>query len=273
MNISNNIGFCASISRPNAKPRPVSTNITEKMIGNINEIDVKNDYEKDVLEIWKKYEKLKIFSNPDFEYRKHPLLPRIVYKDSLLFIGMNPSFRKGSIIPENEKNIGFYQTPKDENFKDISYFEKMKEIAKYCEVDWTHLDLFFIRETSQKLIEKLSYSNVEFLNAQLKISFEILERAKPKLIIVSNAFASEFFGKMKAKHKGFEKIWKGFDLNFEGKNSSFNYKIGTYEIELNKKMTPIIFSGMLSGQRSLDIGSFERLKWQTKMILDNELRK
>jgi hypothetical protein len=77
-----------------------------------------------------------------------------------------------------------------QDFKDISYFEKMKEIAKYCNTEWTHLDLFFIRETTQDLIENLSYSDVKFLNLQLEISFEIIERADPKLIIVSNALAS-----------------------------------------------------------------------------------
>lgn len=163
---------------------------------------------------------------------------------------------------------------KKKGFKDIPYFEKMKEIAQYCKTDWTHLDLFFIRETNQKLIEGLIYTDVEFLNEQLKISFEIIERASPKLIIVSNALASEFFGKMKTKHHGFKKIWRGFDLFFtddidSDKKSTFNSKIGTYGIELNDKMVPIIFSGMLSGQRALDIGSLEKLKWQTKMILNS----
>ena len=151
-----------------------------------------------------------------------------------MFIGINPSFRKGSIIPENEKNIGFYQTQKDSNFKDISYFEKMKEIAEYCKIEWTHLDLFFIRETNQELIEKLSYSNVEFLNAQLKISFDILERAKPKLIIVSNALASEFFGKMKIKHTSFDKIWTGYDLFFEDNELTNKNQHSILKLELMK---------------------------------------
>lgn len=242
------------------------------MLENLKDLDIKKDYENDVLAIWKKFENHQIFSNPEFEYRKYPLMPKTVTKDSLMFIGMNPSFRKGPVIPEKEKGIGFYQTSKDNNFKDISYFEKMKEIAEYCETEWTHLDLFFIRETKQELIKGLSYSDVEFLNLQLEISFEIIERANPKLIIVSNALASEFFGKMKHKHTGFDKIWKGFDLTFEGEKSTFNSKIGTYEIPLNNKMVPIIFSGMLSGQRALDIGSLERLKWQSKMILETKTK-
>lgn len=83
---------------------------------------------------------------------------------------------------------------------------------------------------------------------------------------------------MKTKHKSFKKIWKGFDLFFEDndtleKKSTFNSEIGTYEIELNNEMVPIIFSGMLSGQRALDIGSLERLKWQSKMILESRTKK
>ncbi len=237
-------------------------------------MNIKDNYREKVLEIWKKFKNNDIFSDPKFQYRKYPLLPEIVNENCLLFIGMNPSFRKGSIIPEDKKPIGFYL--KQEN-QDISYFEKMKDIAKYCKTEWTHLDLFFIRETSQKLIESLSYDKegIEFLNAQLKISFEIIEKANPKLIIVANALASEFFGKKKeTKHRNLDKIWQGLDFYFDNniweKETTFNSEIGTYNIKLNENLVPIIFSGMLSGQRALDIGSFERLKWQTKMILQKK---
>lgn len=249
-----------------------------KILENLNEINVKADYKKDVLAIWEKFKEHDIFKEPEFRYRKYPLLPEIVDKNSLLFIGMNPSFRKGSVINENEKPIGFYPKKLNRKIKDIPYFEKMKNVAEYCETDWTHLDLFFIRETKQELIEKLSYNSIGFLNAQLKISFEIIKRASPKLIIVSNALASEFFGKKKeTKHLNLDKIWKGTDLYFEkniwNKEPTFNPEIGTYQIELNNNLVPIIFSGMLSGQRALDIGSLERLKWQAKMILNGKRMK
>ncbi len=230
-------------------------------------------YKTDVLDIWSKYQNHEIFLNPDFEYRKFPLLPEKIKKNSLLFVGMNPSFRKGVKILDSEKKVGFYDIHKNNNEKEISYFIKMSDVARYCEVEWTHLDLFFIRETQQKLIESLTYTSIDFLNEQLAISFEIIEKSKPKLIIVANAFASEFFGKKKeSKHSKFDKIWKGFDLYFDnnlwGKKTTFNKSIGTYEIKLNNKLVPILFSGMLSGQRALDIGSFERLKWQAKKILN-----
>jgi hypothetical protein len=116
---------------------------------------------------------------------------------------------------------------------------------------------------------------VKFLEEQLEISFDVIEKSEPKLIIVSNAFASEFFGKMKLKHHKLDSIWKGYKIFFEDDieekfKSTFNQEIGTYEIELNNKKVPVLFSGMLSGQRALDIGSLERLKWQAKMILENK---
>ena len=49
----------------------------------------------------------------------------------------------------------------------------------------------------------------------------------------------------------------GFDLDFD---EDFNNEIGTYKIKIGEKETPIFFSGMLSGQRALDLGSLERLK-------------
>lgn len=58
--------------------------------------------------------------------------------------------------------------------------------------------------------------------------------------------------------------------NNRKKNSTFDPSIGTYRIEIDGFKTPIIFSGMLSGQRALDLGSLERLKWQIKFIIENK---
>lgn len=233
-----------------------------------NIIDIEKEYKDQVIEIWKRYRSIELLNDPENYYRKHPLLPKTVSVNCIMFIGVNPSFTKGSIIPENEQDIAFYETSRDNVTKDIPYFEKMNEIAAYCNAEWTHLDLFFVRETKQSIIENLTKTNIDFLTDQLDISFDIIKRANPKIIIVSNALATEFFGKLKAKHKGLNKIWRGYDLFFEGDNSTFNNEIGTYEIKMNNRKIPVLLSGMLSGQRALDIGTLERLKWQTKMILD-----
>lgn len=225
-------------------------------------IDIEKDYKERVLEIWDKYSRIPVLNEPRCEYRKSPVLPKTVDYETVMFIGCNPSFSKSSKIGNH--NIEFYS--KIENEKDIPYFEKIKEIVAYCDnISWSHLDMCFMRETNQKIIEELTYKNIDFIQSQLDISFEIIERSKPKLIIVTNAFVSEFFGKKKNKHKGLQSIWKGYNLDF---NDDFDNELGTYKINIGGKITPIIFSGMLSGQRTLDIGSYERLKWQIKMILN-----
>jgi len=231
-------------------------------------IHLEQDYKERVVNLWSKYGHIEILNESDFEYRKSPILPQYVLKNALLFIGINPSFDKKSKIKSDNVKIEFYPIIENSQ-KDIPYFEKFKDISEYCDnAEWTHLDLFFLRETNQKVIENLSYHNAEFLQEQLDITFEIINRASPRLIIVSNSLASEFFGKLKQKHlPHFSKIWMAYNLDF---NENFDNEIGTYKINIGGKITPILFSGMLSGQRALDIGSFERLKWQIKRILDIE---
>ncbi|MBV7440863.1 hypothetical protein KRX57_05470 [Weeksellaceae bacterium TAE3-ERU29] len=228
-------------------------------------INLKEKYTQEVLAIWKDFQNFNFLNENGKEYRKSPLLPELIRKEAILFIGINPSFNQKSIIPEHEKKIAFYLESKE---NDIIYFEKFKDIARFCEEHWTHLDLLFVRETKQKEIERLSHlsEGINFISKQIDISFEIIEQASPKIIVVCNSFASELFGKKKQKHSVFDTIWKGYNLDFY---KDFDENIGTYKIKLGEKETPIIFSGMLSGQRALDKGSFERLKWQIKMILNN----
>lgn len=235
----------------------------------MNTIDLEKDYKDRVLDIWERYKDIEVLTEKGREYRKSPLLPKTVKKNAILFIGINPAFSERRKDEIKNLSIEFYPIISDE-LKDIAYFDKFKKISKYCNnAEWTHMDLFFLRETNQEVIDKLSYTNVDFLQAQLGITFEIINTITPKIIVVSNSFASEFFGKRKQKkHSKLDKIWMGYNLDFK---KDFNAEIGTYKIKIGEKETPIIFCGMLSGQRALDLGSMERLKWQIKRILDFQL--
>lgn len=237
----------------------------------MNTLDLEEDYKDRVVEIWNKFKDIKVLNDNECEYRKSPLLPKTVKKNAILFIGVNPAYSKSRKQEIINKEIEFYPFISDEE-DDITYFKKFKNIASYCNnAEWTHLDLFFMRETDQEVIEKISYDKIGigFLQAQLDISFEIINKVSPRIIVVSNSLASEFFGKRKQqKHSSLKKIWMGYDLDF---NEDFNSEIGTYKIHIGGKEIPIIFTGMLSGQRALDLGSMERLKWQIKKILDSQL--
>jgi hypothetical protein len=233
----------------------------------MNNLDIKEKFKKSIVDLWKNYDHLEALNAPGCEYRKSPLAPETIKKNTLLFIGINPSFTEGNTIPDDKKAIDFY-TLDTQSDKQIPYFKKFKEFADYCETDWDHLDLLFIRETNQKIIEDLTYvrpDGVDFIGKQLDISFSILKELEPKVIVVANAYASEFFGKMKSKHGVFEKIWQGYSFDFK---EDFDTELGTYTISLNSKRVPIFFSGMLSGQRALDLGSLERLVWGVKRVID-----
>lgn len=161
--------------------------------------------------------------------------------NALLFVGINPSMYglAGRI---------FYQNSHGEVHK---YFKKFIDISQDSGIPWSHIDLLFLRETDQKIVKNLFHDSIgrEFFGKQLMLSKEIIEMAKPRIIIINNALARDIFQ--------FETI--------------FDEQIGTHRIINNTilKDTPVFFTSMLTGQRALDLGSYERLKWHIKMILKN----
>ncbi len=108
---------------------------------------------------------------------------------------------------------------------------------------------------------------LDFIWKQIEISREIIEKAKPKIIVVNNTLARDFFGINKSEDRT-QSVWMGYDFKFD-------YEIGTHRIIGNKELktdltgTPVIFTSMLTGQRALDNGSFERLTWHIDFVNKN----
>lgn len=117
----------------------------------------------------------------------------------------------------------------------------------------SHHDVLFIRHTDQKDVLKYLKADEyrEFIFQQLLLSREIIQAAEPKLIVVLNAAVREIFQ------------WL-FPFDWE---SDYDKEIGAHMVTIEKKV-PVLFSGMLSGQRALDIGSKRALKWHIQYILD-----
>ena len=129
---------------------------------------------------------------------------------------------------------------------------------------WTHFDLLYFRETNQKYINKLlnKPNGVDFVFKQLEISKKVIYDANPKILIISNTMARHFMGFEKNQENTLG-VWMGFDFEFD-------QKLGTYRIvnDLKLNNTPVFFTSMLSGQRALDNGSFERLIWHLNFVLN-----
>ena len=161
-----------------------------------------------------------------------------IHLNALLFIGINPSMY-GSI------GRIFYQNSHGETHK---YFKKFIDVSKDADMPWSHIDLLFLRETDQKNVKQLMRDKIghEFLMKQLAVSKEIIELAKPQLIVINNTFARELFQ--------FKTV--------------FDEQIGTHRIfgNIALEATPVFFTSMLTGQRALDLGSYERLKWHIKQV-------
>ncbi|HEY4498572.1 MAG TPA: hypothetical protein VJH94_00745 [Candidatus Paceibacterota bacterium] len=224
---------------------------------------------KRIVALWKKH-----FGTSDKVYA--PIFYDDFEPGGLLFIGVNPSFNpKGSRRAvrgtefENLDPESFYRWSNivsDPKYIDMciaigrhvhekygTYFKRMHDIAKTVGMPFQHIDIFLYKQTSQKDFLSLVYEKKgelnEFGRDQLEIFHEILASMRPVAIVVANAFASRIIRKH-LKH----------DLMFDDTK-------GFHGLRLGGKLVPIFFSSMLSGQRALDTGSYERLVWHVRQAV------
>lgn len=190
----------------------------------------------------------KIFSDASLTKKYSYAVPKSIKTQALLFVGINPS-------SSQEDRKEFY----DSHATGHSYFAKFPTLAPKG-LPWTHIDLLFVRQTSQSAVKamwKSPSSPVEkkFLRDQLELSKCMIEMARPRIIVVCNTLARDMMKKDEE-----EEI---FDFPF-----AFDDDIGTYKIGEHPKLggVPVFFTSMLTGQRALDNGSFERLEWHIKWV-------
>lgn len=175
-----------------------------------------------IIDLWNEF---KENENKNF-CENRPLAPQeILKKNSLLFIGLNPSIRK-----KHEAEIPKYDGEID-NIKyklPDKYYSKIDEISQKSGFgnNWTHFDLLFYRG-SQKDVEKISKNlNCKgnlFIWKQLQISKILLDNIEPKLIVIVNSLAREFTGKNRKEENG--KIYgEWLNLKLDEKQDYYLYK-------------------------------------------------
>lgn len=198
-----------------------------------------------------------------------PLLYNEFNTDGIVFVGINPSFSEHAlkhIFKESE--LGLKNPTEFFSWKNISnspeniklcleaerlahdkhsYFKPTRNIAEALNVPYEHIDLFLYKLTSQEEFKKLIYENGElnqFAIDQLNIFDNVLTATKPKVIVIANAHGSEIV------------------QNRFSDRLTYNKSKGFHYLKLSDgKKVPIFFSSMLSGQRSLDVWSRQRLQW------------
>lgn len=187
-------------------------------------------------------------------------------KQSILFIGLNPSFPKGApkLININglrdEEYNPFHKF--DVNEKLHPHYSKEKEISKlYGFTRISHIDLFFMRETDHSIIEQILFSTdplcIAYVREQITLIERIIKEVDPIIIVVENSVVRSAFFKYSILD-----FRPGTDENSNGWNDEF----GVDMLTINGHRVPIIFTGMLS---SLNAGSYVTVKWQIKKLMRN----
>lgn len=211
-------------------------------------IDIERTYKDRIEAIWDR----QIASHPDTLnkdiVRLRYAVERQLKKGDVIFIGMNPSYTPGE---RNNNGGGFYDIEPKNNF--------FRAITAFCEsingIDFiSHHDILYVRHTNQKDVEILMQDNdfAQFFKEQLDLSCEIIREATPKLIVVLNAGVREIFQK--------QMFPSDYDSNYDD-------KLGAHIIDIGNKV-PVIFSGMLSGQRAIDLGTKQTLRWNIQRIIN-----
>ena len=184
--------------------------------------------------------------------------------DGLIFIGINPSMIEKvrlRLIKKNDINCEFHKLIYDES-KEYRYFKKFFDVAKKTEMNWGHIDILYNRETKQKKVKELlkTKHGKDFLYKQCMITKTVLDKLtnekNPRIFIVTNSFARDLLGEHRKENEPIKaEHWIGYDF-------VWNNELGTYLYKNN----PFFFSSMLTGQRALDKGSYERLVWQINFV-------
>ena len=170
-------------------------------------------------------------------------------KEGLLLVGINPSFDESfegpcaSVVRDSDN--GGYQHP---------YFVKPKKLNEDIGIGrFSNVDMFSVRTRHQYVVQAIVNDRDlrEFVEEQLGLFRKIVNGASPRAIVVINALASNLIRTGRALGALDYDDVLGVDL----------YKIGD-------KRVPVFYSGMLSGAYAVDNGSFDRLIWHIKYVLN-----
>lgn len=202
--------------------------------------NLKKDYEETYSKLGNQWDK--------YAQRGHDIIDK-VQKEGLLLVGINPSFDESfegpcaSVVRDSDN--GGYQHP---------YFVKPKKLNEDIGIGrFSNVDMFSVRTRHQYVVQAIVNDRDlrEFVEEQLGLFRKIVNGASPRAIVVINALASNLIRTGRALGALDYDDVLGVDL----------YKIGD-------KRVPVFYSGMLSGAYAVDNGSFDRLIWHIKYVLN-----
>lgn len=215
------------------------------------EIDIQKEFGSTLDKIWSDF--TRACAGTSINTSLPPAIVSHIEKNcDVLFIGMNPSVVAAQQQPK-------YYCPCTIT---IDYFKQLSKFCKEISLNsWGYLDMYPIRHTKQSDVVDISTKirqRDSFWDGLEKLSKAIICEVNPKLIVVLNAAARDVFCRI----YGLTTASVCYN-NVDPVTGCFMVPIC---IERNKQI-PVIFSGMLSGQRALDVGSRVSLQWHIDKVL------
>lgn len=201
-----------------------------------------------IKELWNKYYLSFHDYHQEVMKRVPSFLPVPETKGKILFIGLNPAYQERKETHENFINysytpnitideiVKFATINNDSKIKSKSnklyygkYFDILHKIAKNLGEDgFEHCDLFLMRETDSKIVKQMVEKEgvlVEFGIEQLNILKLHIANLNPKVIIIPNAMAAEYYSQILLQ------------------DSTIDDEKGVYYTEINNKKIPTILCG------------------------------
>jgi len=220
----------------------------------MDKVNIREKYEKDLNVLWKKWIKSP-FHDQDAEAivkRGYAISKNVQKNTPLLFIGINPAFRKHDTLKLDDNKPGnkFFCL---DDYKEDRYFKILFDIAEKTGLQPSYLDLLCIRATKQEIAEKfLMDKDAEpFIQAQFGIFQNIIEEAKPRIISVNNALARALLlNKYKKKTVKQAAIFDFEELTVPESIKAPYIRACTIRNPPTLAGAPVFFTGMLSGRWS-----------------------
>lgn len=170
-------------------------------------------------------------------------------KDGLLLVGINPSFGERFKGPcegkVRDSENGGYLHP---------YFTKPKKLNEEIGLSsFSHVDMFSLRSRPLQVVQDIvnDLDSQGFVEEQLRLFRTIVDGASPRAIVVVKALASHLIRTGRALGA----------LDYDDVLGVDMYKIG-------EKRVPVFYSGMFSRTHAIDKGSYDRLIWHIKYVLN-----
>ncbi len=147
--------------------------------------------EKRLTEIWNRYKN----SVPIDIINRKPIFSADGVKDSILFVGVNPSYdaNDDSVLIQSDKKTSLLYGSFYKLDTAPDYFKKLEQFAAECGKGYTHINLLYARENDR---DALLNSNSEFIREQLELTYDTILKIKPAAIIIFSTYCRTLiFGK------------------------------------------------------------------------------